>query len=469
MSKTIILGAGPAGLAAGLKLAENNYKVVIIERGKRVGGISRTEEYKGNLFDIGGHRFFTKDKRVDNLWRKTLGQEFLERQRLSRIYYNKKFFDYPLKIGNALRNLGLVNSLLVGFSFLATRVKIIVRKPKEDNFEEWVSNRFGRRLFNIFFKSYTEKLWGISTKELSSEWAAQRIKDLSLVKAVKDAFLKTNGEIKTLIKKFNYPRKGPGMMYEKMAENIEKQGGKILLNSYVYKINHDGKRITSVSVIREKGEKQKIEGENFISTLPVNKLVFKFFPKAPAEVIRAAQNLKFRSFIIVALVVDGEDLFPDNWIYIHEPEVKMIRIQNFKNWSPWMVKDKSKTIVGVEYVCWEGDDFWNQTNEELIALAKDELAKVGLVKKEQIIDGKSIKVADAYPVYDPTYKHNLKAILDYLNNFKNLQTIGRAGMFRYNNMDHSVLTGLYAAENIMGGNRDIFEVNKEQEYHEEKK
>jgi protoporphyrinogen oxidase len=467
MSKIIILGAGPAGLSAGHELSKNNKKVVIIERGKRVGGISRTEEYKGNFFDIGGHRFFTKHKDIESFWQKTLKDDFLERPRLSRIYYNKKLFNYPLNMGNALKNLGIISSVSVGFSFLSIKIKNLIIKQKENSFEEWIINRFGKKLFNTFFKSYTEKLWGISTKDLSSDWAVQRIKDLSLTRAVKDSLFKIkHGEAKTLIKKFNYPKNGPGMMYEKMAERIGQKKGKILLNSYVDKIRHNNNKIITISVKKEEGKKEEVTGDNFISTLPINKLIFKFFPKPPKDVIKAARSLKFRSFIIVALVIDEKDLFPDNWIYIHEPEVKMIRIQNFKNWSPYMVKDSNKTILGIEYVCWEGDDLWNKSNEDLIDLARKELVKVGLAKKNQIIDGKAVRVADAYPVYGPGHKDNLKIILNYLSNFKNLQTIGRSGMFRYNNMDHSTLTGLYAAKNLMGGNKNIFEVNEDNSYSE---
>ncbi|MBT4277582.1 NAD(P)/FAD-dependent oxidoreductase [Candidatus Falkowbacteria bacterium] len=451
--KIVILGAGPTGLAAGYELSRSKNQVVIIERNKKVGGLSRTEECNGNFFDIGGHRFLTKEKRVLDLWKNILKDDFLERPRLSRIYYNKKFFNYPLKIKNVLKNLGLLNSFLVIFSFLKAKIK----KQKEDNFEAWVTNRFGKRLFKIFFKSYTEKLWGIGTKELSSDWARQRIQGLSLFKAIKDALFR-KGKEKTLIKKFYYPKYGSGQMYEKMAEKIKENQGEILLNSYVQKINYQDNKIKNI-VIKNKGETREISGDNFISTLPINKLILKLSPQPPKEIIKAAQALKFRSFIIVTLTIDKKDLFPDNWIYIHDRNLKTIRIQNFNNWSPDLVKDKNKTVLGVEYVCWENDDFWNKSNKELINLAKEELGAINITKKasqklgsswlEEIKAGKVIKAKDAYPVYTPKFKDDLKVILDYLENFKNLQTVGRSGAFCYNNMDDSILSGLNSAHNII--------------------
>lgn len=463
----IIFGAGPAGLAAADKLVKNKKKVIVFEKEDQVGGISKTKEYKGYRFDLGGHRFFTKSKEVNALWDETLGKDFLKRPRLSRIYYKNKFFDYPVKPMNALKGLGIGESIMILGSYI--RVKLFPSK-EEKNFEQWVSNRFGKRLFNHFFKSYTEKLWGIPCEEIQAEWAAQRIKGLSLTSAVKNAlFPDKSGKIKTLIDEFKYPKYGPGMMYERMAENVEKMGGEILKQTEVAKLHHNGSEIKSVTVKDKSGKETEYKADFYLSSMPITLLVQSLNPAAPKAALQASMNLTYRSFITVSVILKGKNPFPDTWIYIHSPEVKMGRIQNFKSWSPFMVPDKKHIALGLEYFATEGDDLWKMKDKDLIDLALTELEKIHLGKKKDFVDGFVIRVPKAYPVYDSAYPKNIKTVRNYLDGFKNLQPIGRYGMFKYNNMDHSILTGLYAAEHILGQHRNVWEVNADQEYHEENK
>ncbi len=464
---TIIIGAGPAGLACGVTLVNNNKDILVLEKEKQVGGISKTVEYKGYRFDLGGHRFFTKSREVEDLWNKTLQKDFPTRPRLSRIYYNNKFFYYPLKPFNALFNLGIFTS----FSVLGSYVKIkIFPINKEKTFDQWVSNRFGKKLFEIFFETYTEKLWGIPCNQIQAEWAAQRIKGLSLSRAVKNALFPDKKEkIKTLIDKFKYPKYGPGMMYEKMADNINNTGSKVMKNKNVEKINWKNNKIFSVEVSNKENITEEFKANSFVSSMPISELVLKMNPKPPVDVLKSAKNLKYRSFIIISLILDKKECFPDNWVYIHSPEVKLGRIQNFKNWSIHMLKDKNKTVLGMEYFCNENDNFWNKKDGFLINQALEELEKIKLGEKDKFIDGYVARVPKAYPVYDEDYKNNLEKIKSFLNKFENLQIIGRNGMFKYNNMDHSILTGIYAAKNILGENNDLFSVNVDKEYHEMRK
>lgn len=462
--KIIIIGAGPAGLAAGLKLTENKKNIIIFERDKQVGGISKTKEYNGFRFDLGGHRFFTKSKEVNKLWEETLGEDFLERDRLSRIYYKEKFFDYPLTPFNALSNLGILESVFIILSY--TKSKISPYK-EEKTFEQWVSNRFGNRLFNHFFKSYTEKVWGIPCNKIQAEWASQRIKDLSLISAIKNSFQKRkNKDIKTLIKKFKYPKYGPGMMYEKIAENIKKKQGKINLNHEVIQINHEKRNIKNLIVENDR-KKIKFSSSYLISTMPITDLIFRLNPKPPEEILNAAKSLKYRSLITTNIILKSNEPFKDLWVYINSPRVKLGRIQNFIRWSPHMVNKKGCIALGLEYFCTEGDDFWKTDNQKIIQLALNEIESLKLVKKSDFIEGFVIRVPKAYPVYDESYLNNLSIIKNYLKKFKNLQTIGRGGMFRYNNMDHSILTGIYSAQNLTGGENNIWKINEEQDYYED--
>ena len=465
----VVIGAGPAGLTAAYELAKNGLPSTLLEAGKQVGGISQTVSYKDFRFDIGGHRFFSKVPMVNELWNEILGDNFLLRPRISRIYYNNRFFDYPLKASNALAGLGPVETLLIGFSYAKTKM---FPSSNEENFEQWVINRFGTRLYQIFFKTYTEKVWGIPCNEISADWAAQRIKNLSLKEAVKNALLGgmkgKNGKVVTsLIEEFHYPRLGPGMMWERCEELVAGYGSQTLKGIKVERIRHRHGRVDCVSGQTATGEHQDFEGSHFVSTMPLKELVEAMDPKPPEKVLQAARGLRYRDYLTVVLVVNRESVFPDNWIYIHSPEVKMGRMQNYKNWSPYMVPDPSRTSLGLEYFLWEKDEEWTWSNDRLIELGVQECVQIGLIDQRDVEDGTVVRMAKAYPVYDHQYQDHVQTIRQFLETLTNLQTIGRNGLHRYNNQDHSMVTGVYAAQNIMGGNQDVWAVNTEKEYHEE--
>jgi protoporphyrinogen oxidase len=464
VQSVVIVGAGPAGLTAAYELGRQSVPVVVLEQGGRVGGLARTEEHGGFRFDLGGHRFFTKVREVSAMWREVLGGEFLRRPRLSRIYYNGRFVQYPLKPLNALWALGMGEAVLVVLSYLRWQVR---PHRREDTFEQWVTNRFGERLFRIFFKTYTEKVWGISCSELKAEWAAQRIRNLSLRSAVLAMLVQPRTTITTLIEEFDYPRLGPGMMWGAVREAVERRGGTVELDSEVVGVQRDGDRITSVVVGRD-GARRTVPGTHFISSMPVTALVARLDPPAPPDVREAAASLHYRDFLTVCLIVDGADLFPDNWIYVHDPGVRVGRIQNFKNWSPDMVPDPTKTSLGLEYFCDEGDELWSSSDADLIALGTAEVGRLGLTRGAAVVDGCVVRVPKAYPIYDADYREHLDRIRSYVEGFTNLQTIGRNGLHRYNNQDHAMLTGMLAVRNLMQGERnDLWSVNTEQEYHEE--
>jgi len=458
----IITGAGPAGLTAAYKLVKQGIAPLVLEKGDKVGGIARTETYKGYRFDIGGHRFYTKVEVVQKLWLEVLGNDFIKVPRLSRIYYGGKFFNYPLSVFNTLLNLGMIESALILLSYFKIKVQPLT---EETTFEQWVTNRFGERLYKTFFKTYTEKVWGIPCNEIQADWAAQRIKGLSLTTAVINALFGSN-DTKTLIKEFDYPRLGPGMMWEKFTEAVESKGGKVELNTGVIRIERDGYRVKNI-VAEKNGEIFRFSADNFISSMPVSALINRMEPSAPEEVLHAARSLNYRAFMIVSLVVNQVNLFPDNWIYIHTPDVKVGRIQNFKNWSPEMVPDLSKTCLGMEYFCNEDDDVWNMDDGDLIKLAAKELEALNLAKASDVEDGVVIRQAKAYPVYDSEYRQHLQVLQDFLTKFENLQTIGRNGMHRYNNQDHSMLTGILAVRNLDGEKHNLWEVNTERSYYED--
>jgi protoporphyrinogen oxidase len=468
--RAVIIGAGPAGLTAAWELVKADVPVLVLERDGIVGGISRTETYKGYRYDIGGHRFFTKVQMVDDWWHDILKEDFLSRPRLSRIYYNDKFFDYPLKPLNALTNLGLLEAIHCCASYLKAQ---FFPHPEEKNLEQWVSNRFGKRLFQIFFKTYTEKVWGMPCSEISADWAAQRIKNLNLLKAVTNAFIgkaKSGGEVlTTLIDEFQYPKYGPGQLWEKVASNLGEKGYAPRLRTGVKALHHDGSRVLSATVVGESGEETREEGSHFISSMPVRELMNCLDPKPPREVLEAADKLRYRDFLTVGLIIDRRDTFPDNWIYIHAPNVKVGRIQNFKSWSPYMVPDESKSSVGLEYFVQENDEVWSASDAELVDLGKREMEKLGLVRASEVLDGCVIRIPKAYPVYDDIYKDCLAVIRKYLETLPNLQLVGRNGQHRYNNQDHSMVTAIYAAQNILGATHDVWDVNVEADYHEEVK
>jgi protoporphyrinogen oxidase len=461
---TLILGGGPAGLTAGYLLAKQGFPVIIFEAEDQVGGIAKTEVREGPggeyRFDLGGHRFFTKVQEVDDLWHEIMREEFLKRPRMSRIYWNKKFLDYPLRGPDVIKKLGPIELTRCMLSYFWAQVK---PKGREDTFEQWVSNRFGKRLFNLFFKSYTEKVWGVPTSEIRAEWAAQRIKGLSFFSAAKAAFFGNKGnEIKTLIGEFNYPRYGPGQMWETMTDDITKLGGQVLLNTKVEKVVFEGGRATKVIA----GGKE-YESNYIVSSLPLRNIVGMADPQPPPEVVAAAKGLRYRDFLTVSLVLDGEDLFPDNWIYIHEPDVEVGRIQNFRSWSPWMVPDPTKACIGLEYFCFAGDELWETDDEKLVELGMQELQKLGLATPDKLEFGFATRVPKAYPMYDMDYADRIVAIRSWLDGLDNLQQVGRNGLHRYNNSDHSMLTAMRAVDNLVKGTEhDIWAVNAESVYHE---
>jgi len=461
--KVIIFGAGPAGLTAAYEACKNGLTPAVFEKDKDVGGISKTINYKNYLFDIGGHRFFTKYDEVKRIWNEILGDDFITRPRLSRIYYNNKFFYYPLRPLNALMNLGLANSFLVVLSYFYSQLN-----PCRDvtNFEQWVSNKFGKKLFTIFFKTYTEKVWGLSCQEIQADWAAQRIKSLSLGKAILNSlgFLGKD-RVTTLIDEFQYPRKGPGQMWNRAKELVEKRGGKVHLKSQVVQLNRKGNKIIS-ALVRTNGSLEETNGDHFLSTLPLRELVLAIKPLAPNDVLDAAQKLRYRDFFTVSLVIGKPFIFPDNWIYIHSPEVRVGRIQNFKNWSPEMVPDPQTTTLGLEYFCFESDEIWKRDDSELIKLGIEEVGKLKFAAREEVIDGMVIRSPKTYPIYDEGYKERIETIRNYLSRIENLQTMGRNGLHRYNNQDHSMLSAIGAVRNILGEKHSVWDINVDDEYHE---
>ena len=461
MGGTLVLGAGPAGLTAAYVLGKAGRPATVLEADRQVGGLAKTVEIDGFRFDLGGHRFFTKAHEVEALWHEIMGDEFLLRPRMSRIYWNNKFLDYPLRGPDVIRKLGPVELARCLASYARAAV---TPKKKEESLEDWVSNRFGRRLFELFFKSYNEKVWGVPTTEIRAEWAAQRIRGLSFTSAAKAAFFGNRGnKVKTLISEFHYPRYGPGQMWEAMTRRIEEQGGEVVLETPVERIEIDGGRVVAVDAAGG-----TYRPEAVISSLPLRDMVAMTRPEPPAGVVEAALGLRYRDFLTVALVVSGEDLFPDNWIYIHEPAVRVGRIQNYRSWSPWMVPDPSKACVGLEYFCFAGDDLWTMADDELVAFAAAELERLGLARREQVQRGFAIRVPKAYPIYDADYADRVAVIRAWLETIENLQQVGRNGLHRYNNSDHSMLTALRAVDNLLAGvGHDLWAVNVESAYHEE--
>jgi len=511
----IIIGAGPAGLTAAYELLENtDIKPVIFEKSDTIGGICKTATHNGYKIDIGGHRFFSKSDRVMKWWADIMPIEKLEgeqkvfyrkesrsvfsskdapspentdlvmlvRKRKSRIYFLRKFFDYPLKLNfTTLKKLGTVRTIKIGFSYLRSS---IFPKKTEENLEDFFINRFGRELYLTFFKSYTEKVWGVPCNQISAEWGAQRIKGLSLKKAVMDFFKKRISDNKgldqketedSLIEKFLYPKLGPGQMWERVAEIIKEKGGQIYMNKKVDEIKYEGNKIRSVGIKDAQGEKTEILGDYFFSTMPVKELISSL-KDAPKNVQEVADGLVYRDFVTVGLlmdrltVTDNGNNISDNWIYIQDRDVKLGRLQIFNNWSPYLVRDKEKIWLGLEYFCSEGDELWEKHDTEFIDFAIGELEKIGIIAKKDVRDSVIIRMKKTYPAYFGTYER-FQEIKDYINTFENLFLIGRNGMHRYNNQDHSMLTAMAAVENIISGiktKENIWSVNTEEQYHEKK-
>ncbi len=472
--KAVIVGAGPAGLTAAYELSKQRVPVIVLESDPEyVGGISRTVNYKGFRFDIGGHRFFSKSRDVEDFWTEVDGEDMLDRLRSSRIYYRGRFYTYPLKPFEALSKLGLIESVLCVLSFLAARVRPM-RNPK--TFEDWVTNQFGKRLFRIFFKTYTEKVWGMSCSEISADWAAQRIKGLSLGSAIKHALIPQRKDkdrtqvVKTLIDTFRYPRLGPGMMWEACTGKVRKMGGSVMMGRKVTGCRFDSADNLWIATARNaNGELEEYRGEHLVSSMPIRELVAQIEPQLPEAALQAARSLRYRDFLTVGLIVHDRGRFTDNWIYIHDPSVQVGRVQNYKSWSPEMVPDAAYSSYGLEYFCFEGDGLWTTNDSELIELAKREIQKVNLAASADVVDGFVVRQPKAYPVYDDAYQQHVDTIRRALEaDYPTLHLVGRNGMHKYNNQDHAMMTAMLTAKNILAGERryDVWAVNQDAEYHE---
>ena len=466
--QVVVVGAGPAGLSCAYELVKHGRPALVLEQDPGcVGGLARTIEYKGFRFDIGGHRFFSKNPEIEALWTELMGERMRVRARLSRIYYRGRFYKYPLEPLDALRKLGPREAVRCLLSYLQAQRNS--REPAR-SFEDWVVHAFGRRLYEIFFRSYTEKVWGVDCSEISAEWAAQRIKGLSIASLMRTFLpgrLRNGPVIKTLVDTFRYPPHGPGEVWARVAEMVEKNGGVVRMGERLVRVKHAAGRVTSV--ITQNGDTINThEGDHLISTMPLAGLVAALEPAAPEEVISSARALRYRDFITVALIIRQAEVFPDNWIYIHDSRVQVARIQNFKNWSSEMVPDHRYTMLGLEYFCFEGDALWSASDEELIAIARGELATLELANSADVVDGVVVRQSKAYPMYDHSYSINVGRVRDFLEREAcNLQVAGRNGMHKYDNQDHAMLTGLMAARNVMGGSFDLWRVNSDAEYLEE--
>jgi protoporphyrinogen oxidase len=447
---TVVIGGGPAGLSAALELVGAGHPVVVLEREDGVGGIARTIERNGFRFDIGGHRFLTAVPEVQALWDELLGPDFLVRQRRSRILFRGKFLDYPISARSALAGLGPLEGLRIVASYLAAKARPV--RP-EETLTPWLLNRFGRRLFETFFRPYTEKVWGMRCEEIGAQWAAQRIRGLSLGAAIADMLRRGSGGHRSLVTRFQYPRLGPGMLWERMRERIEARGGRVLLRSRLVQIRHDSGTIREVVAEGPNGT-VSLAASSVVSTVALRDLVPALVPALSRDVADAARAMRYRDFLQVALVLDGPDPFPDTWLYLHDPGVRAGRIQNFRAWSPELVPAPDRSCVGVEYFCTVGDDLWRRRDGELVALAEEELQGLGLLGERRVVTGHVVRMRDAYPIYDAHHLSHVDTIRRGLAAIPGLHVAGRNGMHRYNNMDDSILTGLFAARSVLGGAQD---------------
>jgi protoporphyrinogen oxidase len=461
---TAVLGAGPAGLTAAYVLALRDAPGIVYEGDGTVGGIAKTVVYDGYRFDLGGHRFFTKLGPVQRLWEELMGEDFLLRPRLSRIYFDGKFLAYPLQARDVVSRLGLYESAMCSLSYFWSRLN----RGREhlETFEDWVTAHFGKRLYDAFFRSYTEKVWGIPGSEIQSEWAVQRIKDFSFWRALLAVLHVQRGKVTTLIEEFHYPRLGPGQMWERMAERVESRGVPVRLNHRVTSIRHDHNVVSGITVDAD-GRVTDVPVDGVLSSIPLSELILRLDPAPPDDIVEAAHRLRYRALCLVALIIDNEQPFPDNWIYLHDPGTRAGRVQNFGAWSADLVKPGT-TCLGAEYFCFEGDEIWEMSDQDAVRLATDELARIGLVNPADVVDGVKVRVPKAYPMYDPHYREAVAVIHGYLAGFENLKTFGRNGLHRYNNQDHSMWTAILATLNLLDGtNHDVWAVNTEAEYHEE--
>ncbi len=461
----VVIGAGPAGLTAAHEATRAGIRTTVLEASRWIGGIARTEEHQGYRFDIGGHRFYTKVPEVQRLWEEALGPELRATPRLSRIHFNNKFYPYPLAPWTTLQNLGIGPSMMALASYAKARIQ---PTPQEDTFEDWVTNRFGRRLYETFFKTYTEKVWGLDCRQIRAEWAAQRIQDLSLLTAVRQAILPARSGPKTLIREFHYPRLGPGMMWDRFAERLKEEGGRVETSADVMAIHHAHGRVHSVT-FHQAGTHHTLQTQRVISSMALDDLIARFNPAPPPAVLDAGRALRYRDFILVGLVLRRQSNFADNWIYIHSPAVRVGRIQNFGNWSPDLLPDQKTTSLGMEYFCSRGDDLWESSDDALIQLASREVEQLGFATRAQVAWGVVIRQPKAYPVYDSHHHRHLLTIRSWLDTLTNFQTIGRNGQHRYNNQDHSMLTGIAAIQRFLGQPADPWQVNTERSYYEELK
>jgi protoporphyrinogen oxidase len=461
---TAVLGAGPAGLTAAYVLARRGAPGVVFEADSTVGGIAKTVVHDGYRFDLGGHRFFTKLHHVQELWEAVLGDELLLRPRLSRIYYDGKFLAYPLQAKDVIARLGLLESVLCTLSYFRSR--LTRRRRRQETFEDWVEARFGRRLYDAFFGPYTEKVWGIPGTEIRAEWAAQRIKNFSFTKAVLSIAGVRREHVTTLLEQFHYPRLGPGQMWEEFQRRAEAGGVPVRLRHRARSVRHRAGHVTEVVVERD-GDVEVVPVTGVLSSIPLSELVLALDPPAPPEVAAAARRLRYRDLVLVALVIDDEEPFPDNWIYLHDPGTRAGRVQNFGAWSDAMVQPGT-TCLGAEYFCFEGDEIWVMPEDEAIRLATAELARIGLVDPAKVTGGAKVQVPRAYPMYDGDYRDAVPVLKGFLAGFDNLQTFGRNGLHRYNNQDHSMWTAVLATLNLLDGARhDVWSVNIEESYLED--
>ncbi len=456
----VVVGAGAAGLAATLLLARARRPVLVAERADGVGGLARTVERDGYRFDLGGHRFFTRVPEVRALWQEMLGADLLVRRRRSRILFHGRAFDYPIGAGGALAGLGLAESARVLLSYLAARARPI--RP-EASLADWLVNRFGRRLFETFFRPYTEKVWGMPCEAIGAQWAAQRIRGLSLSAAVVDALRRGSGGQRTLATEFHYPRLGPGMLWDRMRAAAEAAGADFRLGHRLVRLRHDGGAVRRVELEGPSGP-VALDASHVVATIPLRDLVAALDPAPDPGVARAAAALRYRDFLVVALVLEGPDPFPDTWLYLHDPGVRAGRVQNFRAWSPDLVPDPARSCLGFEYFCSAGDDLWRRPDPDLVEMALADLAALGLARPGRLVRGHVVRVRDAYPVYGEDFARRLHEIRAGLAPIANLHVAGRNGMHRYNNMDHSILTGFVAARNVLGEAGDPWAVNADDAY-----